>query len=102
MKAEAILRGAAATNGQTALSLVNQIRTIRNASEVSSVDLEFLLTERAREFCNENWRRNDLIRFGKFEGSWGLKNDTDVNKRIFPIPRSILNINPSLTQNPGY
>lgn len=102
MKAEAILRGATATNGQTALGLVNTIRTIRNASEVSSVDLEFLLTERAREFCNENWRRNDLIRFGKFEGSWGLKTDTDINKRLFPVPRAILNINPNLTQNPGY
>ncbi len=102
MKAEAILRGAAATNGDTPLSLVNTIRKIRGASEVATVDLEFLLTERAREFCNENWRRNDLIRFGKFEGKWGLKTDTDVNKRLFPIPRNILNINPKLTQNPGY
>lgn len=102
MKAEAILRGASATNSETALSLVNKLRKIRNATEVSAVDLEFLLTERAREFCNENWRRNDMIRFGKFEGKWGLKTDTDVNKRLFPIPRNILNINPKLTQNPGY
>jgi hypothetical protein len=61
-----------------------------------------MLAERGREFCNENWRRNDLIRFGKFEGKWGLKTDADPNKRLFPIPRNILNINPKLTQNPGY
>lgn len=102
MKAEAILRGATATGGQTPLTLVNSLRTIRKATELKSVDLETLLAERAREFCNENWRRNDLIRFGKFEGKWGLKTDTDPNKRLFPIPRSILNINPKLTQNPGY
>lgn len=102
MKAEAIMRGAAATNGDTPLAIVNTLRKIRNASELKELNLDIMLAERGREFCNENWRRNDLIRFGKFEGKWGLKTDTDPNKRLYPIPRSILNINPKLTQNPGY
>nr|MBP6620421.1 RagB/SusD family nutrient uptake outer membrane protein [Leadbetterella sp.] len=102
MKAEAIMRGAAATAGDTPLALVNSIRKIRNASELKELNFDVMLAERGREFCNENWRRNDLIRFGKFEGKWGLKTDSDPNKRLFPIPRSILNINPKLTQNPGY
>lgn len=102
MKAEAILRGAAATSGSTPLAIVNNLRKTRSATELATVNLETLYAERAREFCNENWRRNDMIRFGKFEGKWGLKTDTDVNKRLFPIPRNILNINPKLTQNPGY
>ncbi len=61
-----------------------------------------MLAERAREFSWEAWRRNDLIRFGKFEGSWGGKTNTDVYRRIFPIPASEIILNPSLKQNTGY
>ncbi|MGV8096115.1 MAG: RagB/SusD family nutrient uptake outer membrane protein [Mangrovibacterium sp.] len=102
MKAEAILRGASATMGQTPLSLVNMVRTRAQASPLTTVDLNELLDERAREFTNEWWRRNDLIRFGKFEDTWGVKTDNDPNKRLFPIPQSEINLNPLLTQNPGY
>jgi len=102
MKAEAILRGAAATNGQTPLSLVNEIRTKRSAAAWTAVNLQTLYEERSRELVSENWHRNDMIRFGKFEGSWGVKTDNNVNKRIFPIPTPALQLNPNLTQNPGY
>jgi hypothetical protein len=102
MKAEAILRGAAVTNGETALSLVNQLRSKRKAATWASVDLPSILQERARELNWETWRRNDLIRFGKFEESWGYKTDADVNKRLFPIPSSELILNSKLKQNPGY
>lgn len=103
MKAEAILRGGAATNGQTALSLVNQVRAERTTSAaLTTVTLESLYSERTREFAWEGWRRNDMIRFGKFEGKWGFKTNSDVNRRIFPIPRVALQLNPALKQNPGY
>jgi len=103
MKAEAILRGGTPTLGQTALSLVNQLRAQRTTSAaLSTVDLEFIYAERAREFAWEGWRRNDMIRFGKFEGKWGFKTDSDINHRIFPIPRGALQLNPLLVQNPGY
>ena len=103
MKAEAILRGGAPTLGSTALTLVNQLRAVRTtAAALATVDLEFIYSERAREFAWEGWRRNDMIRFGKFEGKWGYKTDADVNHRIFPIPRVALQLNPSLKQNPGY
>jgi len=103
MKAEAILRGGAATLGHTPLTLVNQLRAERTtAPALSSVDLEFIYSERAREFAWEGWRRNDMIRFGKYEGKWGFKTDSDVNRRIFPIPRVAMQLNPVLTQNPGY
>ena len=102
MKAEAILRGASATLGQTPVSLVNMVRERSHASDFSDVDLDGLLDERARELCYEGWRRNDLIRFGKFEDTWGVKTDNDVNKRIFPVPQDELDMNPSLGQNPGY
>jgi hypothetical protein len=103
MKAEAILRGGAPTQGQTALSLVNQLRSNRTTSAaLSSVTLDDIYAERAREFTWESWRRNDMIRFGKYEGKWGFKTDADPNHRIFPIPTSAFTVNPALTQNPGY
>jgi hypothetical protein len=103
MKAESILRGGTPTLGHTALSLVNLLRANRTTSPaLSSIDLEGMYAERSREFAYENWHRNDMIRFGKYEGKWGFKTDTDVNHRIFPIPTSAFTVNPALTQNPGY
>jgi starch-binding outer membrane protein, SusD/RagB family len=102
MKAEAILRGAAPTAGQTALSLANEVRTRSKATAFSTVDLNTLLEERGREFAYEAWRRNDLIRFGKFEGSWGYKTDTRVSRRIYPVPTTERAVNPKLSQNTDY
>ena len=58
-------------SGQTALSLVNTVRARAKASQFTSIDLNGLLDERARELSYECWRRNDLIRFGKWEDKWG-------------------------------
>ena len=103
MKAESILRGGTATGGATALSLVNQLRAVRTTSPpVSTVDLPFIYAERSREFAWEGWHRNDVIRFGKYEGAWGFKTDASTYKRIFPIPTSAFAVNPALVQNPGY
>jgi len=103
MKAEAILRGGAATLGQTALSLVNDLRAQRTTSEAwSAITLEDLYAERCREFAYEGWHRNDMIRFGKYEGSWGFKTDANPDHRIFPIPTNALQVNPALIHNPGY
>jgi len=102
MKAEAILRGANPTNGETALTLVNQLRVKRKAATWTSVDLDNLLQERARELNWECWRRNDLIRYGKFEQPWGYKTDADINKRLFPVPSAEIILNSSLKQNVGY
>jgi hypothetical protein len=111
MKAEAILRGAAATtvNGelQTPDVLLNKIRSRAGAPAVSGIDLQGLLDERAREFSWEAWRRNDLIRFGQFEVEYKLPNDVltmnkDISRRLFPIPVAEIKLNPKLVQNPGY
>jgi hypothetical protein len=102
MKAEAILRGAVPTYNATALSLVNQLRTTRKAAPMITLTLDDMLKERARELNWENTRRIDLIRFGKYENSWGYKTDADPNKRIFPIPSAERILNLGLVQNPGY
>jgi hypothetical protein len=70
--------------------------------EVGSITLDELLDERAREFAWEGWRRNDLIRFGKYESAWGYKTNTETFRRIFPIPNSEKSLNPNLDQNTGY
>lgn len=103
MKAEAILRGGTPTMGQTALSLVNMLRENRTTSpDLTSVSLDDIYAERCREFAWEAWHRNDMIRFDKFEDSYGFKTNTDTYRRIFPIPTSALQTNSKLVQNQGY
>jgi starch-binding outer membrane protein, SusD/RagB family len=103
MKAEAILRGGTPTLGQTALSLVNMVRNNRSTSAAwTSVTLNDLYLERCREFTWECWHRNDMIRFGHYEDSYGFKTNTDTYRRLFPIPTVALQANPNLVQNPGY
>jgi hypothetical protein len=106
MKAEAVLRGATATTVkgelQTPVVLFNKIRSRAKAPTVTAVTLADILPERAREFAWEAWRRNDLIRFGKYEGAWGFKTSTDITRRIYPVPTTELALNPNLKQNPGY
>ena len=108
MKAEAILRGATPTNGDSPQSLMNEIRAYVNAPALATAPtLEDLLDERAREFADESWRRNDLIRFGKFEDDWGFRSlypagMTEKYRRIFPVPTLVMNVNTHWNQNPGY
>ncbi|MEO7766517.1 MAG: RagB/SusD family nutrient uptake outer membrane protein, partial [Ferruginibacter sp.] len=104
MKAEAIQRGGTPTLGASALSLVNQLRASRTTSPaLSALALDDIYAERCREFAWETWHRNDMIRFGKFESSYGLgKTNTDTYRRILPIPTNALATNPSLVQNTGY
>jgi len=109
MKAEAILRGGTPTNagpyGNTALAIVNAIRTdpSRGATPLSSIDLDGLLDERGRELWWEGWRRQDMIRFGKFLLPFQEKNYQSGPKYLlFPIPDDQLAFNHYLEQNPGY
>lgn len=109
MKAEAILRGGAATNGDTPQSLFNQIRAYVTAPTLDrNPTLDELYDERGREFFDENWRRNDMIRFGHFEDEWfphykGFTNaNFDKTRRIFPLHKDMMNTNPNWKQNPGY
>jgi len=102
-KAEAILRGGTDPKGETAVSIVNAIRTPRGATPVSSVDLVLMLAERGRELYYEGWRRNDLIRFEKFNDPVDQRpQKTDKSKTLYPIPQRAVDTNPNLKQNAGY
>lgn len=113
MYAELAVRGAGNTNMDTALSLVNDVRTRSMADPINSFDLtlDFILDERARELNLEGHRRTDLIRFNKFTGGnyiWPWKGNTAEGTsipdhyKLFPIPEQARGANPNLTQNPGY
>lgn len=108
-KAEAVKRGATATNGDTPQSLFNQIRSYVHAPQLDhDPSLQEILDERGREFFDENWRRNDMIRFGTFESEYGFHKHSnpdarfDKTCRILPVPDDILKENTNWEQNPGY
>ena len=98
MRAEAML-----ASGGDALGEVNKLRALRaNTPPLTALSADDLLDERARELFTEGWRRNDLIRFGKFSAAWQFKEANDGNRALFPIPSNALLSNPGLVQNPGY
>lgn len=100
MRAEAYYRKG--KNIAEALTDINHIRTKRGVPELTTLDDQILLNERGFEFYWEGWRRNDMIRFGVFTDAYTNKPVTDGTKTLFPIPQSALDVNPNLTQNPGY
>lgn len=100
MKAEATFRGGSAS--KSALDQVNELRAIRGATPLASLDAAKLLDERGRELYWEGVRRIDQVRFGTFNTTWQDKTVTDINRTLFPIPQQALDSNPNLRQNPGY
>jgi starch-binding outer membrane protein, SusD/RagB family len=108
MRAEAKLRKSNDAAG--ALSDVNIIRAARTARIVppplTSMSLDMLYRERGFELYWEMVRRTDMIRFGKYEGTWTEKTNSDPQKRVFPIPQTAIdgasNIPGYLVQNQGY
>ena len=105
MKAEALTR-----QGQGgAKELFNQIRSYAGAPVINGEPtLEEIYDERGREFFDENWRRNDMIRFGHFEDEYFPHYKSfptarfEKTCRIAPIHKDILNLNPTWKQNAGY
>jgi len=108
MRAEAKLRGT--NDGAGALADVNIVRAARTATTpaapLTSMSLDLLFRERGFEFYWEMVRRTDMIRFGKYEGTWTEKTNSDKTKRLFPIPQTAVdaasNLKGYLPQNDGY
>lgn len=104
MKAEALTR----QGSSGAKTLFNQIRSYAGAPTIANEPtLQEIYDERGREFFDENWRRNDMIRFGHYEDEFfpHYKDFPDANfdkrHRIFPIPQSDIDLN-GWEQNAGY
>ncbi len=60
--------------------------------------LDSLLAERGRELFWEAHRRQDLIRFGKFNEAWWEKPASDPSRKVFPIPQWVIDSNPNLAK----
>ncbi|MCL4642032.1 MULTISPECIES: RagB/SusD family nutrient uptake outer membrane protein [Olivibacter] len=110
-KAEAIMRKNGGVATQEAVTLINECRKRAfsesdwpsHAYTTSTLTMDELLAERGREFIFEGFRRDDLIRFGKFTTeSWWDHQPSDPTKALFPIPQRQRDLNPNLQQNPGY
>ena len=88
-------------SGQAELDLV------RERAGMPSIDatLDNIYDERLRELAWEGWRRNDMIRFGRYK-SEAIPNmrvdESDGHTALFPIPSYAMDTNPNLVQNPGY
>ncbi|WP_345189839.1 RagB/SusD family nutrient uptake outer membrane protein [Algibacter agarivorans] len=128
--ADVLLMYAEALNGQGLLTqevidmTVNKLRSRARMTPTAVPDMVLgsseenataLLDERRKELCLEGWRRNDLIRFGKYKEAisgitQGGPNAGDPGTEYqdfeirWPVPNSEIQINPSLDPDlsPGY
>ncbi len=101
MAAEAKVR-----NGEDGSTELNMIRS-RVGMPSRPATLANILEERLLELVWEGWRRQDLIRFGKFTGAYDLRTPLDKEEQteytiVFPIPQKCIDLNKKLEQNPGY
>jgi hypothetical protein len=63
-------------------------------------NLDELLAERGRELFWEAHRRQDLIRFGKFNDAWWEKPASTPDRNVFPIPQWVIDSNPNAALDP--
>ncbi len=95
MKAEAQLRQGKAVN-------VPNLDVIRTRAGLTAwngvVTLDEILAERGRELFWEAHRRQDLIRFGKFNQAWWEKPASDASRKVFPIPQWVIDSNDNLAK----
>ena len=100
MKAEAKVR-----NGENGDEELNRIRA-RVGMPYRKATLDNILEERLLELVWEGWRRQDLIRFGKFTDAYDLRTplqgESSGYTTVFPIPQKCIDLNSELVQNKGY
>lgn len=104
-RAEAIANGAS-ISGTTALQDVNAIRSNRGASILGAVGVDLILKERRMELNFEGHYWFDLARTGgsiNYEDAV-LKRDIPSDSKYWalPIPKSQMDVDLNLVQNPGY
>ncbi len=109
MKAECLMRGSGDAATPETVDLVNEVRARSfepgdpdAAYTMATLTMDELLNERGRELAYEMHRREDLIRFNKFNEPWWEKDQSAEFRQLYPIPFNVLTANPALEQNPGY
>jgi len=105
IRAEANLR-AGSSVGDTPLNDINALRARAGLADLAAVDLDAILNEKRKELCFEGQRRMDLLRNSLSLRRAGQPNTTEAafgaNKTILPIPTGERDLNPNISQNPGY
>ena len=96
MRAEALIR-----DGKSGQADLDQVRNRVGAPQVTAT-LDNILKERLLELAWEGWRRQDLIRFKKFNDAITDRPKTEAYLQVFPIHTNTLAVNTNLSQNPGY
>ena len=100
MEAEAKVR-----NGEDGSIELNAIRDRVGMPHVEA-NLDNILKERLLELVWEGWRRQDLIRFGKYTKAYDqrtpLEKESTGFTTVFPIPQRCLDLNKKLKQNTSY
>ncbi len=109
--AEAQLRAGNTTEALKYVNLLRQRAYGNTSGNLSTIDLQEVLNERARELYFEGKRRTDLIRYNQFTTAaylWPWKGNVpggravESFRNLYPIPSPEINTNPNLQQNPGY
>ncbi|MEL6864268.1 MAG: RagB/SusD family nutrient uptake outer membrane protein [Bacteroidota bacterium] len=91
------------TSAGEALQYFNEVRQRAGLEPLDYINRELMLHERRVEFAFENQRWFDLVRTGKAVEMLTLHGkNIQPHHVLFPIPSAELDINPKLTQNPGY
>jgi hypothetical protein len=107
-KAEALVRDNKPGDAVDLYKLVRERAGLNadNGGEWGVADLteDNMLAERGRELAWEVSRRQDLIRFGKWNDQWQFKDATPGQEylSLFPIPQPQIDANSKLEQNDGY
>ena len=114
MMAECQLRGATNITAADALEYVNKVRRrayeldqADTSNDLATIDLDFMIQERGREFLIEMQRRTDLVRFNQFttaaylwdcKGGASYPNGHAVDKKYnrYPIPYNEQTANPNM------
>ncbi len=95
MKAESVMR-----QGGNGDEWINPLRERAGVPVFSGATIDELLAERGREMFFEGHRRQDLIRFGKFNNVWWEKTVSSPERKTFPIPQWAIDANPNLASDP--
>lgn len=114
MQAEALTEQ---SQTSAALPFINQVRTRVNLAPLTGTFSQTALrqlirSERAKEFAGEGTRWYDILRWGLMDDQAGIDElkgrDSDFTNfrlgisKLLPIPQRDIDIDPGVTQNPGY
>lgn len=110
-EAQARLDGGTTTDTK-AIGYIKELRDRAGVTTPSSINIDFILKERACELMWEGHRRTDLIRYGYFTAMsypWPYKGGVPDGKvalpsfrTVYPLLQSDLSENKQLVQNDGY